>query len=71
MSSDMKKRTLRGRLRFVPVAGCGLPVAGWVAAVAGMAVASAAPAALVRKLRRLVEFAASEGRLLMWIRFLG
>src|SRR6266702_1899244 len=54
MSSDMKKRTLRGRRERV--AGCWLLVAGcWAAAfAAGRAVARAAPAALARNLRRLV-----------------
>jgi hypothetical protein len=54
MSSDMKKRTLRGRLRDW-VAGA-LALADWLDgwAAAGSAVAIAAPAALARKFRREV-----------------
>src|ERR1039458_2861747 len=57
MSSDMKKSTLSGRLRL-PMTADLLPAAGfgWVAfcAADGSAVASAAPAALAKKLRLLV-----------------
>ena len=59
MSSDIKKRTLSGRLRLAMAgdlavaAGLG-GAAFWAAA--GRVVARAAPAALVRKVRRVVVF---------------
>src|ERR1035437_3992696 len=57
MSSDMKKSTLSGRLRLLtaadfPAAAALGGAAFWAAD--GSAVASAAPAALVRKVRRVV-----------------
>src|ERR1019366_2290315 len=59
MSSDMKKRTLSGRLRLA-MAGDLAVAAGFggaaFCAADGRAVARAAPAALVRKLRRVVVF---------------
>src|ERR1039458_448173 len=59
MSSDMKKRKLSGRLRLAMAGDLAVAAGfGWTAfcAADGRAVARAAPAALVRKLRRVVVF---------------
>ena len=66
MSSDMKKSTLSGRLRLAAAAALlAVAVFGrgafWAAfwAAAGIAAASVAPAAWVRKLRRVVVLVSS------------